>query len=284
MRSFEANSTHFRILLKKGAKVDVSDIHGRTPLYFAALANNYHDVVALVEEGNADMYKRDHKGREAPINVVKSNDIMKYFFTKMTSKDLLNFDPDMDFFDQVVERHPAVIEPFLNIFISSEGKDLDAPDNSIKYDLSLFVTGKQRKKFNMMHRHLKLIDSSNTDLLLHPIMRALTDLKWMQFLWLYAGVIISVFTFLIFFTWHGFLYVDFCQCHPINTSTFEDFGGETELDPSQCGRNRWGVIICTNTSLNVPEKIKTSVLFCENVLLDCRLACSSIVSNVCSKL
>ena len=129
--------------MKRGAKVDPRDMRNRTPLYFAAMCNNYHDVVSLVEEGNANIYKRDESGK-SPINVVKSNDILKYFFTKMTSKDLLKFDPNIDLFDEVVDNHPTMIEPFLNIFITSEKKDLDDPENKLKYDLAFFTTGDNR--------------------------------------------------------------------------------------------------------------------------------------------
>ena len=226
------------------------DTQRRTPLYFAALCNNYHDVVSLVEEGGANIFKRDENGK-SPINVVKSNDILKYFFTKVTSKDLLKFDPNIDLFDEVVDNHPTMIEPFLNIFITSEMKDLDDPENKLKYDLALFTTGdkKERKQYNMMHRHLKLIDSKNTDMLLHPLMRAFTDLKWMQFLWLFVGVILAVFLFLLFLTLYGFTYVDFVQCEPIDLSKFEPFEKDKSLGESICGAGINGIIICRSRNV-----------------------------------
>ena len=261
-------------MLKKGAKVNVSDINGRTPLYFAALANNYYDVVALVEEGGGDMYKRDCQ-KKGPIDVVKSNDILKYFFSKMKSQDLLKYDPKVELYDEVVAKHPAVIEPFLNIFIESEQKDLDAHDNRLKFDLSLFATGDKRTQFNMMHRHIKLIDNNHFDMLLHPVMRGFTDLKWMQFLWLFVGVVVAVFLFLVSFTFHGFRYVDYCQCQPLDLKTFEPFEGEDSLGESVCGKGINGVIVCTDrndltVNLSLQDEFNGSVLFCQNDLKMCK--------------
>ena len=255
-----------RILLLKGAKVDAQEKHGRTPLYFAAKSENYHDVVTLVEEGGADIYKKDSKRQaQAPFNVAKSCDILKFFFSKMTAVKLVQVDPDVKLFEEVVDNHPALIEPFLNIFLTSENKDLDDPSNKFKYDLSLFVTGSRegRKSHNMMHRHLKLIDSENSQMLLHPIMRSFTDLKWIQFFWIFLGVIMAVFAFLISFTWHGFLYVDFVQCQPLNASHSESY----------CAKGFMGLVICTNQDafdefqgLNSGK----NALLCEDELRICR--------------
>ena len=255
-----------RILLLKGAKVDAQEKHGRTPLYFAAKSENYHDVVTLVEEGGADIYKKDSKRQaQAPFNVAKSCDILKFFFSKMTAKELVQVDPDVKLFEEVVDNHPTLIEAFLNIFLTSKTKDLDDPKNKFQYDMSLFVRGnkEKRKNSNMMHRHLKLIDSENTQMLLHPIMRAFSDLKWLQFFWIFFGVIMAVFFFLVSFTWHEFMYVDFVQCKPLN---------ETQIE-SHCAEGFMGLVICTNQdAFDEFQELNSSknALLCKDELRICR--------------
>ena len=152
----------------KGAEVDAVDTKGRTPLYFAAKSENYLDVVTLVEEGGADIFKTDLSD-EGPYDVAKSTDILKFLFSKTTVAQLVKADPEIKLYDKVVENHPNLIEPFLNIFISVNGNiDLDSPETKFEYNLSLFSTGnsKKRKTYNMMHRHLRLIDTKNPDMLL----------------------------------------------------------------------------------------------------------------------
>ena len=90
-----------RILIKKGATVDALDKHQRTPLYFAAKSENYLDVVTLVEEGGARIYFKDNQYQ--PYRVAKSSDIMKFFFTKMTPSDLLEIDPQIQLYDDIVK-------------------------------------------------------------------------------------------------------------------------------------------------------------------------------------
>ena len=215
------------MLIMKGAEVDAVDKLGRTPLYFAAQSDNYMAVVTLVEEGGADIFKTDFNDHKGPYDVAKSTDILKYFFSKTTVEKLLEEDPEIKLFDKVVDRHPTLIEPFLNIFVTpSEKVDLDDPKVKFEYSLSLFTTDpkekhEDRKTYNMMHRHLKLIDTNHPDMLLHPVMRAFTDLKWMQYLKLFLATVFFTFLFLACFTWYGMWYVDMTQCEPLNLENIE---------------------------------------------------------------
>ena len=254
-----------RILLLKGAEVDAKDKYGRTPLFFAAKSENYLDVVTLVEEGGANIYEKggkDEEHKQAPFNVAKSSDILKFFFSKITPEKLIEADPDIKLFEEVADNHPTLIEAFLNIFIDSEKKDIDGKDNQFKYDLSLFTTGdpEKKKNLNLMHRHVKLIESENTDMLLHPIMRAFTDLKWLQFFWVYLIVIVAVFLFLVFFTWHGYLYVDFVQCEPLKHPLNETCG--------YGGYGYGGLIICADQTAEAGKD--NNSVHCDELTLHCR--------------
>ena len=60
-----------RMLLMKGAEVDAVDAKGRTPLFFAARSENYLDVVTLVEEGGADIFKTN-LGENNPMMLPKA--------------------------------------------------------------------------------------------------------------------------------------------------------------------------------------------------------------------
>ena len=228
----------------KGAEVDAMDATGRTPLFFAASCENYLDVVTLVEEGGADIFKTSSNDNKGPYDVAKSTDILKFLFSKTSVDKLLKADPDIKLYDKVVENHPNLIEPFLNIFISANGNsDLDSPETKFEYNLSLFTKGdrKKRKTYNMMHRHLKLIDTKNNDMLLHPIMRSFTDLKWMQFMGLFLGLIFCVLMFLGSFTCYGLWYVDVTQCTPLNLK-----GLEKEPIEDNCAYGFKGILICTD--------------------------------------
>ena len=249
--------SYFRILLKYGAKTEAVDKIGRTPLYFAAKSENYMDVVTLVEEGGADIYKRAQDGK-APFNVSKSSDILKFFFTKMTPERLKQVDKKLELYEEILEKHPALIDSFLDIFIESTNNDLDAPDNSVRYDLSLFVTGnsRDRKKFNMMHRHMKLIKAGRSDALLHPVMASFTNIKWMQYLKLFIVMMFFVFLFIAFFSWHIWIYVGITQCEPYEpqiscpVSTSEEVCCKKDEPADQvCGKVLGGVYICNDTDL-----------------------------------
>ena len=232
----------------KGAKVDAVDKLGRTPLYFAAQSDNYRAVVTLVEEGGADIFKTDFNERKGPYDVAKSTDILKYFFSKTTVEKLLEEDPEIKLFDKIVENNPSLIGPFLDIFISPCGKaDLDSLDARFEYNLSLFNTGNQEKKkmSNMMHRHLKLIDTKNTDMLLHPIMRAFTNLKWMQSMGLFLLLITCVFAFLLCFSYYGYHYIEVIKCQPLNFDKAEKTAEKKEIEEN-CARGFEGIWICTN--------------------------------------
>ena len=268
------------MLLMKGAKVDAMDAKGRTPLFFAARCENYLDVVTLVEEGGADIFKTSSNDKKGPYDVAKSTDILKFFFSKTSVDQLLKADPEINLYDKVVENHPNLIEPFLNIFISAKklrngNTDLDSPETKFEYNLALFSRGnrEKRKKYNMMHRHLKLIDTKNTDMLLHPVMRAFTDLKWMQFMGLFLALIFCVFVFLGSFSWYGLWYVDVTQCTPLNLKGLDD-----EPVEDNCAYGYKGILICTNekdfqvtnNSNNMDDLTKTKLIFSESQLSTCK--------------
>ena len=269
-----------RMLLMKGAEVDAVDAKDRTPLFFAARSENYLDVVTLVEEGGADIFKTN-LGENNPYDVAKSTDILKFFFSKTSVDQLLKADPKIKLYDKVVENHPNLIEPFLNIFISAKklrngNTDLDSPETKFEYNLALFSRGnrEKRKKYNMMHRHLKLIDTKNTDMLLHPIMRSFTDLKWMQFMGLFLALIFCVFVFLGSFSWYGLWYVDVTQCTPLNLKS------EKEPVEDNCAYGFKGILICTkeaefedvknSDSTKIDDQTKAKLLLlCEDQLRTC---------------
>ena len=267
-----------RILIKKGATVDALDKHQRTPLYFAAKSENYLDVVTLVEEGGARIYFKDNQYQ--PYRVAKSSDIMKFFFTKMTPSDLLEIDPQIQLYDDIVKNHPSLLESFLNIFISSTEKDLEASQNKLHYDLSLFCTGdkEKMKKFNMLHRHLQLIDTGNIHLLLHPTMRVFTDMKWTQFYFHFLLNIFFVVAFLICFSWYGYTYIDMTQCTPLNLNNSKEAPLESTCAQAFKGGgllSSFKTIICTKNDtiyLKALEKHgQDNVTLCDTGVLDkCR--------------
>ena len=189
-------------------------------------------------------------------------------------------DPQIQLYDDIVKNHPSLIEPFLNIFLTSTEKDLEASQNTLQYDLSLFCTGdkKDMKKFNRLHRHLQLIDTGNINMLLHPIMRVFSDVKWTQFYFNFLLRIFFVIAFLLCFSWYGYTYIDMTQCTPLDFTN----SSETPLE-STCAKGFKGggllsdfkTIICTKNDSIYSQALKkygyNNVTLCDTrVLAKCR--------------
>ena len=197
----------------------------------------------------------------------------------MTPKELLQVDPKLQLYDEIVKDHPSLIEPFLNIFIDSTEKDLETSKNTFKYDLSLFCTGEKEtmKKFNNLHRHVQLIDSGNIDMLLHPIMRVVTDLKWSQFIFNFLVHIFFFLLFLLFFSWYGYGYIDMTQCTPLNLNNLENPPIESTCAESVKAyyfESGFHAVICTKNNTEYSKAIekygKERILLCEGLLDKCR--------------
>ena len=193
-------------------------------------------------------------------------------------------DKKLELYDEILEKHPALIDSFLDIFIESTNNDLDTPDNTLIYDLSLFVTGnsRDRKKFNMMHRHMKLIKAGRSDALLHPVMASFTNIKWMQYLKLFVVMMFFVFLFNAFFSWHIWIYVEVTQCEPYQPKLPQGRDGmflkccqEEEPTEQDCGKIVGGAYICGNNS-DLYDEIandhadKIVVVDCTGLIEKCR--------------
>ena len=68
------------------------------------------------------------------------------------------------------------------------------------------------KKANKMDKHLKLMDDSHSGLLTHPLMKLFMLLKWHPSVVPYFINFLIFLTFLITFSAHGLLTVNFLQC------------------------------------------------------------------------
>ena len=135
------------------------------------------------------------------------------------------------------------------------------------------------KKFNRLHRHLQLIDTGNINMLLHPIMRVFSDVKWTQFYFNFLLRIFFVIAFLLCFSWYGYTYIDMTQCTPLNL----DNSTELPLE-STCAKGFKGsgllssfkTIICTKNdeiysqALEMEKHGDNNVILCVGVLTKCR--------------
>ena len=201
----------FRILIRNNAIVNAKDGLGRTPLFMASKSGNYEAVVALVLDGEADIYETDLTNRMTSIHVAKNSQVFDFLLSKIELDEIRKFDPKMELFDKVLRQNPTSMEKLLDKMVLSRETDLTTGDNEFIYDLSLFTNG-TTKAISRMDRHNKVIETGYSEFLLHPIMQLFVDMKW------HANkrnffVSFGIFTiFLIFFTAFGLNHIDIIQC------------------------------------------------------------------------
>ena len=222
--------------------VDSPTINGHTALHIASVTGQLKNVMMLVFEGKANVLAQSYEGmenikskdkdKETPLHVAKTGKIMKILFSRTTPDKLMKADTieDRQFFDQILKHHPSVLKSYLDLMVNSR-EDLESDDPHLVFDLSMFdmkkedETKKQEKskskknrptkitlKANHMDKHLRLMEEEHAKLLCHPVMKLFGLLKWHPNVIPYLINFLIFFAFLIFFTAHSWITVDFLQC------------------------------------------------------------------------
>ena len=150
--------------------IDAQDHTGQTPLHIAAKYGNFEGVVALVSDGEADIYETDDTNRRTALHVAKSAEVFEYLLTKTDMQKLRTIDPELALFNITLKQNPNSMPKFLDSLVTCTGDDLHGDENQFVYDLSLFTNG-TKKEICHMDRHFRVVEEGHSDLLLHPLMQ-----------------------------------------------------------------------------------------------------------------
>ena len=215
----QENTLITRLLIHCKVEIDSKDVFGHTALHVAAMKGSVNNVMLLVFEGKANVLAKNDvvaSARcslgETPFHHAKTGKIFRILLSKTTPQKLMEVDKveDKPLFDQIVKHHPVTMSSYLDLMVTSK-KDLEDDDPHLVFDLSMFNKG-TTKKANQMDKHWKLMEDSHSKLLTHPVMKLFMLMKWHPSVVPYFINFLIFFTFLITFSGHALLTVDFLQC------------------------------------------------------------------------
>ena len=235
--SFQENTTITRLLIHCKAEIEAQTAYGHTALHLAAMTGYINNVMMLVFEGKANILAKttvkvrsDCRLGETPIHHAKTGKIIRLLLSKTTPKQLMEIDTieDRPLFDQFLKHHPSTLKTYLDLMVTSK-RDLENDDPHLIFDLSMFEYKKKNdeannkeetnekvtkitKKANQMDKHLRLIEEERSELLTHPVMTLFMHMKWHPNVVPYLINFLFFFMFLVVFSAHALLTVDFLQC------------------------------------------------------------------------
>ena len=220
--SVQENTTIIRLLIHCKAKIEAKTMYGHTALHIAAMTGNTNNVMMLVFEGKANVLAKSTKTLrsscrlgETPIHHAKTGKIIRILLSKTTAKQLMEIDTieDRPLFDQFVKHHPSTLKSYLDLMVTSK-RDLENDDPHLIFDLSIFDYKQNMitKKANQMDKHLRVMEEGRSELLTHPVMNLFMHLKWHPNVLPYFINFLFFFMFLVIFTAHALLTIDFLQC------------------------------------------------------------------------
>jgi hypothetical protein len=216
----QENTLITRLLIHCKVEIDSKNCFGHTALHDASLFGSVNNVMILVFEGNANVLAKNEGGSmragcslgETPLHHAKTGKIIRILLSKTTPQKLMEVDniEDKPLFDQILKLQTATMNSYLDLMVTSK-KDLEDDDPHLVFDLSMFEKG-TTKKANQMDKHWKLMDDSHSKLLTHPVMKLFMLMKWHPSVVPYFINFLIFFAFLITFSGHALLTVDFLQC------------------------------------------------------------------------
>ena len=216
----QENTLITRLLIHCKVEVDSKNFFGHTALHDASLFGSVNNVMILVFEGKANVLAKNEGGAmnpgcslgETPLHHAKTGKIIRILLSKTTPQKLMEVDTieGKPLFDQILKLQTATMSSYLDLMVTSK-KDLEDDDPHLVFDLSMFSKD-TKKEANEMDKHLKLMDDSHSKLLTHPVMKLKMLMKWHPSVVPYFINFLIFFTFLITFSGHALLTIDFLQC------------------------------------------------------------------------
>ena len=232
LASVQDNTTIIRLLIHCKVDIEAQTAFGHTALHLAAMTGHTNNVMMLVFEGKANVLAKNTvqlrsscRLGETPIHHAKTGKIIRILLSKTTPKQLMEIDTieDRPLFDQFLKHHPSTLKTYLDLMVTSKS-DLENDDPHLIFDLSMFdyqknISGetthkitKITKKANQMDKHLRLMVEGRSELLTHPVMKLFMHMKWHPNVVPYFINFLIFFMFLVLFSAHACLTVNFLQC------------------------------------------------------------------------
>ena len=213
----QENTLITRLLIHCKVEIESKNCFGHTALHDASRFGSVNNVMILVFEGNANVLAKSDFAvmgslGETPLHHAKTGKIIRILLSKTTPQKLMEVDKieGKPLYDQILKLSPATMSSYLDLMVTSK-KDLEDDDPHLVFDLSMFEKG-TTKKDNQMDKHWKLMEDSHSKLLTHPVMKLFMLMKWHPSVVPYFINFLIFFTFLITFSGHALLTVDFLQC------------------------------------------------------------------------
>ena len=208
----DKNIVAVQFLIKKKAKIEITDFEGKTALHVAARNGCTKNVIALVFDGKANVVANDLSG-ETPMHQAKTSKILDIFLMKINANQILGSEDkaEIKLFDRILQNHPSSMKSYLDKMVTSTNPDSDIQDQHLIFHFAMFNQDTTRKQ-NYFDKHLKLINSDCSNMLRHPLMALFTSLKWQRHQTKYSFNFFIFLVFLLIFTAHGIYCIDYLQC------------------------------------------------------------------------
>ena len=183
-------------------------------MHIAARNGCVNNLIALLYEGNANVTVINHR-KQTPLHRAKSSKILDILLMKTNSENFANLEMknnvEIPLFDYILDYHPTSMKTYLDMMVTSKNLDSDSHDQHLVFDLSMFKHNTS-EKHNYLDKHLELIKSGFEDMLKHPLMRLFISLNWQPHKYRYQMNFFIYVVFLLIFTAHGLISIDFLQC------------------------------------------------------------------------
>ena len=203
------NAISARLLISKGANANAKNDEDKTPLHIASQEGYIKTVITLLFEGSANVMAKDIE-EKTPLHLAKTSKIIDILLAKTNAEEVNKLNLGNQLFEHILDKQPESIQTFLDMLVTKEPEK----DHYV-FHLDMFKnynSNKKDKKKANMEAHLNVINAGQTDILLHPVMKVVTDLKWHPHKTWYYSVFIIFVLFLISFTCHAINTVNYLQC------------------------------------------------------------------------
>ena len=211
-----------QVLLKNHALVEAANHKGQRPLHIACKGDSINNVVALVVEGEANIFSKD-VNQDTPFHYTRNEMIVNIMLKSAEAySNVFNLvdKNGTSLYQLILTKFPNSLPYFLDLMISSGTVECFLPDEgTISYDITMFAPG-QKKSENYLDILYQLIERGLSKHLKHPIMRLCLDMEWHNTLIIYFWNMFLFILFLTSFSTYGYFYIQMSQCQSIDSTCF----------------------------------------------------------------
>ena len=202
----QENTLVTRYLIHKKAKTGAQNDKKRTALHLAVKTGSINNAITLIYDGLACLIDEDYKG-ETPLHLAKTSKILNVLLSKIKAQELVSIEKSYEksLFQHILLKHPNSMKNYLDVMLTSQS------DQHLIFDFSIFNHGTNPKQ-NYLDKHLALMKNGCPEMLRHPVMALFAYTKWHPHKIVYYINFAIFLTFLVVFTYHGYITIDLIQC------------------------------------------------------------------------